>query len=55
MKVKLLKDWGDHLKDSELEIDDISVLIKGNELGVFKLSKEQLKSFEVVEEIEVKE
>lgn len=42
MKVKLLKDWGDHSKDSEIEIEDISVLVKGNELGVFKVSKEQL-------------
>lgn len=42
MKVKLLKDWGHHSKDSEIEIEDVSVLVKGNELKVFKISKEEL-------------
>ena len=36
VKVKLLKDWGDHKQGAELEIGDQTVLDAGREAGLFK-------------------
>lgn len=43
MKVTLLKNWGDNLKGSEVEVKDAAVLSKGKAEGLFATGKTEEK------------
>ena len=41
MELVLLKDWGKHKKGSKVEVNDETVIAKGQEIGLFEAKKEK--------------